>query len=321
MEVRFCPGCGARVPEGNQFCMGCGRKLPSVAKAEPGKPEQRVEIPAKNSGPSQQVETPSPKARRTGANAFGIAFGIVFVACLMVYFFWTPHSNSGSYSNTKTAVTPTTAVTTTTVVTPITYDIPPAQIFYSSTSGADYSNRAQKIASAIDYTNSITRNYAVQLAAKYPGNYSISQICQIWEDVKPNWKYVNDPAGSDYFAPASQSIGNGLAGDCDDFAIVMAALIQAIGGGTRVVSGFAEPSGHAWAEVYVGNQQDSKCQSVLQSVARRYHTAEIYTHADADGGLWMNLDWSASHPGGPFYNASSYLLVRSSGYWQFGYFK
>ena len=67
-----------------------------------------------------------------------------------------------------------------------------------------------------------------------------------------NWKYVNDPKGFEYFSPASETIKLKLSGDCDDFAIVMAATLQAIGANTRVVMAYGEKSGHAYAEVNMG---------------------------------------------------------------------
>jgi len=74
------------------------------------------------------------------------------------------------------------------------------------------------------------------------------------------WSYARDPRGTDFFMHANQSLkiggkaGCSGVGDCDDFAILMSALVESIGGTTRII--FAQNKtmgGHAYAEVYLGN--------------------------------------------------------------------
>ncbi len=60
----------------------------------------------------------------------------------------------------------------------------------------------------------------------------------MWEKIYKRWTYVNDPPnGFNYYSPpASRTINLGLKGDCDDFAILTASSIQAIGGGaSRII--------------------------------------------------------------------------------------
>jgi len=162
---------------------------------------------------------------------------------------------------------------------------------------------AQAIKEAIDYDNPITRNFAVQLAAEYPGEYNIGQICSIYEYIRGEWRYVSDPSGQEYFAYASESIENGLVGDCDDFAILMAATIEAIGGGSRVILASGPEGAHAYAEVYVGPEEAELTQKILQDLANKYYTRINY-QVDSGGRVWLNLDWTATHPGGPFFEGT-----------------
>jgi len=181
-----------------------------------------------------------------------------------------------------------------------------------SFSGCIESESAQAIKEAIDYENPITRNFAVQLAAEYPGEYNIGQICSIYEHIRGEWKYVSDPSGQEYFAYASESIENGLVGDCDDFAILMAATIEAIGGGSRVILASGPEGAHAYAEVYVGPDDAPLTHEVLESIQDRYaerypsyiHKPAINYHVDSKGRVWLNLDWTATHPGGPFFEGT-----------------
>jgi hypothetical protein len=303
MAARFCRECGTQLPEDSRYCPKCGLELGSTAPAGSAKPAPQPQAPPRRPQVARQVQAQAPTpqvAKKTGAGGGFVVLLLLIVAGIFIYSY--SHSNQNNNNTTTT------------------YDVTPVATFHSSSTTGSYAAKANAIANAMDYRNATTRNYAVQLAAKYPGDYSVSQICQIFVYLKSNWKYVSDPAGADYFAPASQSIGNGLCGDCDDFAITMASLIEAIGGGTRVVSGWSATEGHAWAEVGLGKMQDPAVQEVLQSVARRYN-ASPNSHLEEDGTVWLNLDWWANRPGGPFFASNSNLIVYPNGAWRYGYFK
>jgi hypothetical protein len=177
----------------------------------------------------------------------------------------------------------------------------------------------------IEPNNPAVRREAVSLAARFPGDYTVDQVSSIYEYLKDGWRYVRDPRGSDYlnFANESLSIGKDAgcagAGDCDDFAILMAALVESIGGTTRIILvKNSTNGGHAYAEVYVGrlNSTDSHVDEVLSWLRQKYETDKIFTHIDTDtGDIWLNLDWGAeeiaiAHPGGPFYQGEQHILIN-----------
>ncbi|MCX6678344.1 MAG: hypothetical protein NTU95_10455 [Methanothrix sp.] len=100
---------------------------------------------------------------------------------------------------------------------------------------------------------------AIGIAGKYSGDYTIEQVSAIYSDLKDDWHYVPDPRGMDYFSYANASLKVGEksncigAGDCDDFAILMSALIESIRGTTRIILARNNTTGgHAFTEVYVG---------------------------------------------------------------------
>ena len=99
------------------------------------------------------------------------------------------------------------------------------------------------------------------------------------------------------------------AGDCDDFAILMSSLIENIGVSTRIILAHGPFGGHAYAEVYLGklDDEDHKVERILNWIRNEYNTGEVRTHIDMNtGDVWLNLDWSAEHPGGPFFEAESH---------------
>ena len=169
----------------------------------------------------------------------------------------------------------------------------------------------RKLKSAIDVEDPITRNFALDLASKYPGKYNIDQVCNIYDNIYKNWRYVNDPRGHDYFSRASETITNNLTGDCDDFAILMAATIESIGGRTRINIAVNENTGeaHAFTEVYFNDDPEI----ILKSINSHYENFfqflfgipvvdKIHYTLGKPEGIWLNLDWNSKYPGGEYFN-------------------
>jgi len=181
----------------------------------------------------------------------------------------------------------------------------------------------------VDINNSSVVNKAAQLAAKYPGDRTIDQVCSIYNYIKNGdgsiigWRYVGDPRGLDYYRYASESLkigredGYSGIGDCDDFAILMVALIESVGGTTRIILAQNNTTGgHAYAEVYLGclGDQDNYVEEIIKWLEKKYNTNEIYTHIDTETkDVWLNLDWGDlsgnAHPGGPFFKGSKHILL------------
>jgi hypothetical protein len=164
--------------------------------------------------------------------------------------------------------------------------------------------RAAAIRDAIDSRDPITRDFAVSLIPpEHGGKYRLSQICDLWEAIYTRWTYVNDPQGGDYFSPASRTVALGLKGDCDDFAIVVAAIIESIGGNARIVYSRNGTAGHAYPEVYIGTTKE-EFDSAAAYIRHRYHVTEVgchITHGPEGTRYWLNLDWWSTHPGGRFF--------------------
>ena len=141
------------------------------------------------------------------------------------------------------------------------------------------------------------------------------------------WSYVRDPRGRDYYQSASETLKIGKdagcvgAGDCDDFAILMAALIEAIGGTTRIVLAYGPSGSHAYTEVYLGqlDDQSNRMKDVINWLKQEYNTDKISLHKDTKKkDIWLNLDWGPEnkssielyHPGGPVFPAEKHIVIR-----------
>ena len=171
----------------------------------------------------------------------------------------------------------------------------------------------------VEPENPIVHKEALLLEAKHPGDYTIEQVSAIYSYLKENWRYVRDPRGMDYLNYANESLmvgkdaGCAGAGDCDDFAILMSALVESIGGTSRIILAHNNSTGgHAYTEVYLGqlNATNNQMDDIINWLKQTFDTDKIYTHIDTDTKeVWLNLDWSADHPGGPFFKGSSHTLI------------
>ena len=164
--------------------------------------------------------------------------------------------------------------------------------------GQDYSK-------AVQPNDPTVRDYAVRIASRSPGAFDdpqgsripseagIAQVRLIHAAISSAWKYVSDPgvSWSDYASPARRTLALGLAGDCDDFAILMASCIEAVGGRTRIVHGTQHGSGHAWAEAWLGAGEQGRVnlRRVASQAGRSY--TSLVAGSDDQAGTWLILDW------------------------------
>lgn len=136
----------------------------------------------------------------------------------------------------------------------------------------------------------------------------------------PNWSYVtdsNETSWDEDIHYASETVAKNLTGDCDDFAVLMAAGNIVLGGNSRVVYA-ANPTKsevHMYAEAQF---PDVSFVPIIQSRYYLANTTPVYYHP----GLWLNLDWfdypaNATHPGGNFYpDGGKIWVVYKEGTWQ-----
>ena len=169
----------------------------------------------------------------------------------------------------------------------------------------------QRVKRAMQPTHPKVRNFAVENSTRYfHDEYyrkfgKATRYFSLFKHIRLNWKYVNDPLGMDYYSPPTESMGL-LAGDCDDYAILMASSIMAIGGEARIV---ISPS-HMYTEVKVGTTEDiDKVSYAIRTLfPDEVNGGKIHFH-ETGGELWINFDYTASYPGGPFLEPELYSVI------------
>ena len=170
-----------------------------------------------------------------------------------------------------------------------------------------FPNKSQ-ILNAIDFQNPKVRNFALLATTKHfkdikgeQKHRKMIQCFAVFTEIRNRWNYVNDPKGKEYIARASESLQH-FSGDCDDHAILMAACIRAIGGTPRLI----HTGGHIYPEMLIGKRSDLEAANYLIKevlFTKESNEKDIHYHIDERGQIWLNLDYTARYPGGPFMSA------------------
>ena len=181
-------------------------------------------------------------------------------------------------------------------------------------------SKEEELRQAIDYNHSsvinFARNIATQNFQEYDGlirERKIIQFFSIFKEIKTRWVYVSDPKGEDYYSKASETLAhleyNDLfKGDCDDYSIMIAACIRAIGGEVRlirtsVIDSDGKTSGHLYPEVKIGDKKDlDNIAHVMRTVLFPNEIGDkpIRYYQDINGYIWLNFDYNDNFPGGRY---------------------
>lgn len=169
--------------------------------------------------------------------------------------------------------------------------------------------------------NEAVKDKGRSLTVESSGDRTIKQICSIYDYMVGNWSYIPDPRGIEDYQYSNKSLEYGKGkysgqGDCDDFSILLASLIESIGGTSRIMLAYGPLGGHAYTEVFLGEAEgaESDVDRMMKWLRANYNISDINVHTNLDTKeVWLNLDWwrdpdtnidLARHPGGPFFKAT-----------------
>ncbi len=166
--------------------------------------------------------------------------------------------------------------------------------------------RDRQLVDAINFKDPAVRNFAVEAVNEFfvkeqkkHMDYErvLIQSLAVFKKINKNWNYVSDPQDDEYFAKASESVKL-LAGDCDDYSILMAAALKSIGGKVRLT--FIK--GHIYPELFIGTEYDLKMMMpiITEKLFKKEINKPINYYKDQKGNIWINLDYTANYPGGTY---------------------
>lgn len=160
-------------------------------------------------------------------------------------------------------------------------------------------------------TDSVVRNWSVKHSLQsfdeyYPKYGSQVRLLSLFKHINSHFKYVSDSERDEYFATAKETIQNGLGGDCDDHTILMVTCMKAIGAHCRMIL----TDGHLYPELLCGDEK--QFEMMQQAVIHLFGNEAIdnmYYH-EQNGQYWINLDYTARYPGGPYVSETAYAIIN-----------
>lgn len=167
------------------------------------------------------------------------------------------------------------------------------------------------ISEKVQYKDSLVRNFSVEHSLENFDEYtykfkSLTRYFSLFKFINSSFKYVPDAQRDEYYATPKETILNGLGGDCDDHSILMASCLMSIGATCRLVI----VEGHMYPELYVGDEKDFEiAQAAIIQLFEYDKIDRIYYHEN-DGEYWLNLDYTARYPGGPYMNDKVKLVIN-----------
>ncbi|MEX6687108.1 transglutaminase family protein [Danxiaibacter flavus] len=169
----------------------------------------------------------------------------------------------------------------------------------------------KRVKAKIQDTDSTVRNFSVKHSLEFFKSYEtkykmITRYLSLFKYINQNFNYVPDSQRDEYYASPKETILNGLGGDCDDHSILMASCLMSIGAKCRLVI----IDGHMYPEMFVGNKKDFEV--MQQAIIQLFNNSQIHRiyYHEFNGNYWINLDYTASYPGGPYMNDKVKLVIE-----------
>ncbi len=141
----------------------------------------------------------------------------------------------------------------------------------------NYYKYFDKINKIIDTNNVILKEKTREITQKYGSSYNTAKLCAIFSWIYENIEYVND--SEDIWNSPQYAIEHG--GDCEEFAMLMAAMTTIAGGTARVYL----TDNHAFAAVYIG-----KDDSLVKNIDNFYNANFSYALFKDEMGYWIVAD-------------------------------
>ena len=169
----------------------------------------------------------------------------------------------------------------------------------------------RSIRDKVNYKDSLVRNFSIYHSVEdfdeyFPKYGKVSRYLALFKYINKHFRWVPDTRRDEYFATPQETIQNGMGGDCDDHSILMVSCLQSIGARCRIVL----IQGHAYPELYCGNKEDFEVmKQAIITLFPHPPIKEVHYH-EMKGEYWINLDYSARHPGGPYLNDKVYALIE-----------
>ncbi len=155
--------------------------------------------------------------------------------------------------------------------------------------------------------DALVAQLASQVSQGLGSNYSVYWLASLFEWVTNNLTYIRDPSDDDVWSPPAATL-NSMGGDCEDYSILIASVVEHWGGNAR----FYVITDHAFAAVYLG-PPTMDANAAVAALSRYYGGSARYAWFKDGLGHWLIADGTtAQYLGGLCYNGAP---TDTSGSW------
>lgn len=140
----------------------------------------------------------------------------------------------------------------------------------------------------VEFDDPQVLDLASDIKNRYPGEYNIYQVLDLYDFTLYNLSYISDQVGRDYWCYPDETLGRG-GGDCEDFSILFSSTVGALGGTTRVYL----TQTHAFSALYIGNSSLMK-NEILEAIEIYYGTEPNFVIFSDEGSYWLAADPAGS---------------------------
>ncbi len=167
------------------------------------------------------------------------------------------------------------------VLHPLARDIP----VFISTQKNDLWPKVEKL---VDPDNPTVQSIKTEIQSKWGDNYTTAHVAAAFDYVYDHIKYSPEPEGADHWQSVAETLKKGE-GDCEDHAILLASIIDALGGTTRM----CVISNHAFATVYFGGTEEEAMKN--WDAVKTYYgfndtVAPVHPAFIVADGYWLSVD-------------------------------
>ncbi len=143
------------------------------------------------------------------------------------------------------------------------------------------------------------------------GPYSVQQVAAVFDWVKTNIPYQEDPDGKDIWYSPNETLQR-EGGDCEDQAMLVSAMVKELGGTARVY--FTDD--HAFPVVFIGNENN---RGAAERAVKQYYRSDVQVSFMSDEkGYWIVADTASAFYLGTLPVGAAPVKNTSSGWeWDF----
>jgi len=135
-----------------------------------------------------------------------------------------------------------------------------------------------------------------------------SSFIDLHQKIYESWTYKADPFYKELFRPPHRTIRS-FSGDCDDYALLVSTLFKTLSFETRIIV----TDHHVYPELAIPHDSIyfAWVEPRIKAMPcyQKKGSPPLFYRRDQTGTIWLNLDYTAPYPGGPYLHEQVYKVI------------